>query len=239
MGANKKPIGWHPPTQEQLQAVSNALAAQNGLNTVPGQEHALDIYLHKSVILREFFLLRLRFMIALMNRLWRRGQLKRARMLDLGGGSGIVSSMLSPYVGHIDLLDLDCAAAALLFGLVPAGNVMLHEKDALTWQPESAPDIIVAADVLEHFRELPPILSRIHQWMGADSVLFTSLPTENIWYLVLRKIFNKTKPWDHYHTSDEVEAALRAHGFKRVARLCHPLGLPLFALFSISAWKKA
>lgn len=234
-----KRIGWQPPSLAVLSAVSAQLEHENPAGQVPGQEHALDIYLHENRLLREFFMLRLRFMVALINRMYRRGQLRGDKVLDVGGGSGIVSRMLSPFVSHVDLLDRDCRAATLLLQRLPADNIALHEADALTWQPSAMPDIVIAADVLEHFRELPPIMNRLRDWMSADSILFTSLPTENIWYVVLRKIFNKTKPYDHYHTSNEVEAELRRHGFIRIACLCHPLGLRLFPLFSISAWKKA
>jgi hypothetical protein len=66
--------------------------------------------------------------------------------------------------------------------------------------------------------------------------LYTSLPSENILYVFLRKVFGITKPVDHYHTASEVEKYLSEHGFNRIKRVCVPLYWPILPLFSVSAW---
>src|SRR3546814_19876993 len=75
--------------------------------------------------------------------------------------------------------------------------------------------------------------------MSDDGILFTSLPTENVCYRLLRLVFGKTKPADHNHSAAEVEAMLRAGGFRKVMGLYNRLVLPAFPLFRISSWRKA
>lgn len=233
-------IAWRPPGLDVLREVSDVLReADPGLGRRPGEEHALDMYVHENRVLREFFLLRLRMVVWLMNRLARDGSLRLGEAVDLGGGSGIMSAIMSPAFRSVRLVDLDCDAARLVFARVPSPNVTLEEGDATARPADGRADAVVAADVLEHFLDLPPIVEAVKGWLAPGGLLITSLPTENLWYNLLRVVFRKTKPHDHYHTSAEVEAVLRAHGFVRVGRVCHPLGLPLFPLFSISAWRKA
>lgn len=117
-------------------------------------------------------------------------------------------------------------------------NVTFEEGDALARRGDPPADVVIAADVLEHFRDLGPIVAAVHRWLRPGGILLTSLPTENLWYRLLRLIFRVTKPVDHYHTAAQVEDQLRRDGFVPRARLYHPLGVNLFALFSIAAWRR-
>lgn len=232
-------VGWKPPSLALLRRVSEGLRdAVSESAERPGEEHSLDIYTSDSRLLRGFFLLRLRMLVRLINRQIIRGALRLNEVVDLGGGTGIMSAIIAPACGTIRLVDLNCDAARLMFSHAPVQNVLFEEGNALARAGRPPADVVIAADVLEHFRDLPPIVGSIRDWLAPQGMLLTSLPTENVWYRVLRLVFGKTKPEDHYHTAYEVEAELRRQGFVRVDRLCHPLGLPLFPLFSISAWRK-
>ena len=45
----------------------------------------------------------------------------------------------------------------------------------------------------------------------------TSLPTENFFYRLMRVIFRKTKPPDHFRSAREVEDYLKSQDFRKVS----------------------
>lgn len=202
---------------------------------VKKEDISLDVYCAPNFLFREFFWLRLRLLVILMN--W--VKLKTDRALDFGGGSGILSTTLSQGFKQVDLIDLVADEARHLIKLYDLKNVKIEQSNALEFDYGADQfDMIVAADVLEHFKDLSGPLPQIHRWLKPDGVFFTSLPSENFAYRFLRIIFRKTKPWDHYHTAAHVERTLKQNGFRKVAGLYHPLIVPIFPLFRISAWRK-
>jgi 2-polyprenyl-3-methyl-5-hydroxy-6-metoxy-1,4-benzoquinol methylase len=137
----------------------------------------------------------------------------------------------------VDLESDEASRVQQQFGL---GNVQLVRADIATTAIPGAPFFnIVAADVLEHFRDLSVPVNALRGVLGANGRLFTSLPTENWLYVALRKVFGIRKPADHYHTASEVEAFLKQSGFSCVSRRFVPMFIPLFPLFSICAWRLA
>ena len=193
------------------------------------------LYYAGNPILRRMFWQRLHSLNRLMERFAAPGQ----SCLDFGGGSGVFLPTLSQRYRHVTLLDLEAAQARLVMQRYKLDNVSVLESDAGTTDFSAQPfDTIVAADVLEHFKDLEMPVPRLHRWLKPGGVLFTSLPTENWVYVLLRKIFGVQKPWDHYHTAYEVEARLAREGFHRIKTTCVPLGLPLMPLFLITAWRR-
>jgi len=195
----------------------------------------MEMYLNGNWAVRHFFWMRPRLITSMIERLLP----ERSDCLDFGGGSGVFHPTLSRLFRTVTCVDLDQAEAAEIgkrFGLL---NVELIRGDV------SSIDVgprrfqaIVAADVLEHFKDLCVPALAIHRWLSDDGLLFTSLPTENWVYRLLRIVFKKEKPLDHYHSAAEVEAYLSANGFRKVAAVFVPLYVPLFPLFAVSAWKK-
>ena len=199
------------------------------------EDISLDIYCAPNVLFREFFWLRLRLLTALMN--WVKPN--KSNALDFGGGSGILAPTLSQGFERVDLIDLHADEANFLIKLFDLKNVFVKQTNILDFDYGADHfDMIVAADVLEHFEDLDGPLPKIFRWLKPSGVLFTSLPTENWFYDFLRVVFRKEKPWDHYHTAAHVEATLKHHGFRKVAGLYHPMLIPILPLFRISAWKK-
>ena len=137
------------------------------------------------------------------------------------------------------LVDLETRQAREVQQEYGLGNVEIVEDDIAALDFGSNPfDAIVAADVLEHFKDLALPVKTLRNSLKPGGLLFTSLPTENWVYRLLRRIFGITKPWDHYHTGYEVEDALKKNGFVRVRAKYIPLGIPLAPLFLVTAWKK-
>jgi len=164
---------------------------------------------------------------------------RRDVCLDFGGGGGVFLPTLSNLYKRVVSVDLETKEASQVRSHFSLTNIELVEADIRTATLADAPfDAIIAADVLEHFKEVEPAAAKLHEWLAEDGVLVTSLPTENWVYVLLRVLFGVTKPEDHYHTGYEVENILSANGFKRVHRSNVPLYLPIAPLFLISVWKK-
>lgn len=200
-----------------------------------GTDAALDVYCSEQTLLRAFFWYRLWLLTRLLRRFASRG----GACLDFGGGSGVFLASLRTGFERVSLIDIDTRHATALIDRLGLDGIEVVRQDVATY--DFAPgsfDAIVAADVLEHFREPAVPLRKIRAWLADDGVLFTSLPTETLAYRLLRVVFRKTKPPDHYHSAREVENAIGEAGFRRIAGICHPLWIPVLPLFRISAWRK-
>lgn len=157
--------------------------------------------------------------------------------LDFGGGSGLMLPTLSKRFMRMTFVDLDTEATRRIVADHELDNVEIIEGEMARLDFSQRPfDAVVAADVLEHFRDLATPTAAIGSRIAADGRLFTSLPTENWVYVALRKMFGNDKPWDHFHTGYEVEAYLGAGGFQRLASIAAPLYVHLAPLYLISAW---
>ena len=159
--------------------------------------------------------------------------------LDFGGGGGLLSPTLAASFAEVTLLDLDVREARVVKERRGLANLELVQADATACDLGAERfDAVVAADVLEHFREVEAALTPIHRWLRPGGILVTSLPTETRTYELLRKVFRTEKPADHYHTAEEVEARIQRHGFTRLTRRHAPLPLGVLPLFYVSAWRK-
>lgn len=200
-----------------------------------GNVHTPTLYYHPNLLVRHYFWERLRKIAAFIGRRENRG----GDCLDFGGGSGVLLPTLSTLFSRVRCLDLDPQCAQLVKQRYTLDNVEIDQEDAfkITYRPASF-DTIVAADVLEHFEDLPGVITLLKAWLADNGVLYTSLPSENALYSGLRKAFGITKPTDHFHTADDVERLLAAGGFRRVHAAGVPTRIGMFRLFSICAWQK-
>ncbi len=193
------------------------------------------LYYTGNPVLRRMFWQRLH----LLNRLMDRVNAAKESCLDFGGGSGVFLPTLARRFQRVTLLDLEARQAKLVLRQYGLDNISVVEGDAASTDFSRQPfDVIVAADVLEHFQNLDLPVPLLHRWLKPGGVLLTSLPTENWVYVFLRKVFGIKKPWDHYHTGYAVEARLEREGFRRIKTTCVPLRLPVAPLFLITAWRR-
>jgi predicted TPR repeat methyltransferase len=138
---------------------------------------------------------------------------------------------------QVTCIDLDTRRASQMAEVFLLKNIKPLSGDINdTLGLEEPVDAIVAADVLEHFKDLSPPVSSITRWLKDNGTLYMSLPTENYFYPVLRKIFPMTKLDNYYHSGFEVEEFLSRHGFLLLKRRYLPLRL--FPMFLVSAWEK-
>ena len=133
--------------------------------------------------------------------------------LDFGGGGGVFLPTLAQLFARVVSIDLETKEAVRVRDHFRLTNVKLVEADIGNAILADAPfDAIIAADVLEHFKVLEPAVTKLHEWLAADGVLVTSLPTENWVYVLLRVLFGVTKPKDHYHTGYESRGSIVCEG---------------------------
>lgn len=192
------------------------------------------LYFSSNRIIRWFFWQRLKVIIKLV--------LKRLdsfeTCLDFGGGGGEFLPTLSRYFQKVVLLDLNTERASKVVKFFNLKNVVLEEKNVFHTDSNGEQfSLIVAADVLEHFREPEQVIKILKQKLNKDGLLITSLPTEGFTYVILRTILGIKKPEDHYFCSHEVELKLEEAGFINEHRVYLPLKYNIFALFSITIWK--
>jgi 2-polyprenyl-3-methyl-5-hydroxy-6-metoxy-1,4-benzoquinol methylase len=198
------------------------------------KEIALDEYCSDKYLLREFFWLRLRFLYSLISQT----NVGSEHCLDFGGGIGVFAPTLSSCFKQVTIIDRNADEARRLVSRMNLGNVSIVHADIASFDFEESFDAIIAADVLEHFRELDLPIGKIAAWLKPSGVLFTSLPSENIAYRALRMIFGKEKPADHFHAAKDVERELARGGFQKMQGIYHPLYVPVLPLFYISAWQQ-
>lgn len=192
------------------------------------------LYYSNYLLVRQFFWMRLKLIYFHLQRL----PINREVCLDFGGGGGVFLPTLSQLFKTVFFLDLEDAEARQVVEKHLLKNVKLVKQDIATVGfTKSSFDVIIAADVLEHFQDLSVPVTQIRNWLKQDGVLITSLPTENYLYVLLRQVFGVAKPADHYHTGYEVEAYLKARGFKQIRRTFVPLFGNILPLFLISVWR--
>lgn len=194
----------------------------------PGDERT-DLYRSNNRIIRWIFWERLRQITRLIKVSGVSGD-----CLDFGGGTGVLLPTLTAHFDEVCCMDLDARLARSIASEFNLQNVSILESD-VSCPATSLYDAIIAADVLEHFKDLDMPVDAIERRLMPGGWLFTSLPTETWLYELIRKLIGKTKPADHYHSADAVEAFLRARGFRRWLHVSIPHA-ELVPLFSISAW---
>jgi len=175
-------------------------------------------YYHPFLPLRWFFWLRIKIMAGFLNYLPRGLE----SVLDLGGGSGVFLPTLSGLFKKTVCLDLWNEGAERVISYYHLDNVILEEADILDkyFSPDSF-DVVIAADVLEHFQDPLPVVRKIVSWLKPGGKLIVSGPTESWLQKFGRKMLRLTPP-DHYHTMKEIEGLLMKDGFLLKKRIFLP-----------------
>jgi len=203
------------------------------LRQVYGIHPKATLYFSGNPVVRSIFWSRLKTLY----RLLAQADHSAHHVVDFGGGNGIFLPSLAQLFKRVTCLDRDTVRAEKIASLFQLSNVSLRSADLTRDTHLDRPvDAVVAADVLEHFQDLSQPVRSISSLLKDHGDLFTSLPTENRLYVLLRTLTKQKKPEDHYHTGCEVERFLSRHGFRLLKRRRIPS--PLFPLFLISQWKK-
>ncbi len=188
-------------------------------------------YRHSSWIVRELFWSRLQRLLNLYPG-------PHERVLDLGGGSGILLPTLSQAFRQVVCLDRFLGEAQGIVDRYRLANVTLITGNLLrSGLPDNAFDVVIAADVLEHVLPLREALQEIVRL--TRSRLLISGPTENLAYRLGRPIFGFKKPKDHYYTYRQVEEHIIDAGFLLEKRSYTPGNLgESFSAFGLACFRK-
>jgi 2-polyprenyl-3-methyl-5-hydroxy-6-metoxy-1,4-benzoquinol methylase len=152
------------------------------------------VYTDRNPLVRELFWRRLGALLSLSE------SGPRERVLDFGGGNGVLTPTLSRLYQQVDVVDLRTEMVEELREKDGLRNVHPRAGDIFTLAlPEAGFDTIVAADVLEHIIDLPPLIREFRRLLKPEGELLVSAPSENAFYELGRKMFRYTKPDDHFH----------------------------------------
>jgi len=203
-----------------------ALAARLGHDDTP------RVYHDRSVFVRELFWRRLDALLDLSR------SPRRERVLDFGGGNGVLGPTLSRLYGEVACVDLRTEMAEEIARSEGLGNVTARAGDIFSLGlPDGHFDTIIAADVLEHIIDLDALVGEFERVLASDGELLVSAPSENRFYEFGRRIFGYTKPDDHYHAAPYVEERI-AQRLRPVRRVYFPFHAPLLAVFSLARFVK-
>jgi predicted TPR repeat methyltransferase len=195
-------------------------------------ERMPKLYYYPIGFVRKFFWLRLRCIY--------KSMMKNVKnwhaCLDFGCGNGVFLPTLSSLFSSLKGIDIEMVEAPQIVDYYDLKNVQLIKSDIHTYEfVEKSFDVIIATDVLEHFKKLDRPVSQIYRWLKDDGMLFTSLPTENVFTKGARILGRFQKPWDHYHTGEAVESFLLQHGFCKIEM---SIVIPICPLYLVGAWRK-
>lgn len=214
---------------------AEVLRAMEADSPCEGNQRTPRLYSHRIGFVRRWFWARLRAIHAnILNTV----PAPRRVAIDFGCGGGVFLPTLSNTCELVQGIDLAAYEAQLMVQHYNLANVRLINADIYSLEnPGVEPaDIVVAADVLEHFKDLSVPAKRIRDWLKDDGYLFTSGPSENFMTKLGRILGGMQKPWDHYHTGYEVDDFLESHGFRKIYSRHVYRVLPMYIL---SVWKKA
>ena len=191
------------------------------------------IYVHPNPVVRWIFWRRLHELLGLGPRAGRVA-------LDFGCGEGALLPSLSAHWPVVVAVDEDIRAATRLVRDHDLSNVRLLAADGNRLPLASASvDVVVAADVLEHFKVLATPLAEIARVLRPNGVILVSAPMEHAFYRLGRRVFGFVRPEDHYHGASGVVAALRER-FDVVTERRSPFNVPsALAAFLLVGARKA
>jgi 2-polyprenyl-3-methyl-5-hydroxy-6-metoxy-1,4-benzoquinol methylase len=197
-----------------------------------GHDDTPLVYTDKNPLVRELFWRRLAALI----------RLSRAtvheRAMDFGGGNGVLTPTLARLYGEVHVVDLRTEMAQEISSKDGLTNVLPRSGDIFSMGLEAGSfDTIVAADVLEHIVDLPPLIREFRRIMKPGGELLVSAPSENRFYELGRKVFGYTKPDDHYHASSYIDQIIGSELHLKASRY-FPIPLAALGVFLLSRFEK-
>lgn len=162
----------------------------------------------------------------------------RERVLDFGGGNGVLAPTLSRLYQEVLCVDLRTEMAEEIRRAEALDNVRpLAGEIASLGLPAEHVDTIVAADVLEHIVDLEALAGEFQRLLKPGGELLVSAPSENRFYELGRNVFRYTKPDDHYHPASHVEEVI-ARRLPLARRRYFPFDVAPLAVFSLARFVK-
>jgi 2-polyprenyl-3-methyl-5-hydroxy-6-metoxy-1,4-benzoquinol methylase len=197
-----------------------------------GHEDSPRVYHDGNPLVRELFWRRLGALLALSR------APKRDRVLDFGGGNGVLAPTLARLYREVVCVDLRTEMAEEIARERGLTNVVARPGDLASLAlPDASVDTVIAADVLEHIVDLAPLVAELRRLLVPGGELLVSAPSENRFYEAGRRVFGYTKPDDHYHSAAWIEETVGSL-LRLDRRRYFPVGLRPFAVFSLCRFVK-
>jgi len=192
-----------------------------------GHEGTPPQYSHPNFFVRELIWRRLDHLMGLSCA----GQ--RDRVLDFGGGNGVLAPTLSKLYREVVCVDLQPQMLRRVVDQHRLTNVTIRaeELSAAALDAESF-DTVIAADVLEHIPNFVPIVQELRRVLKPGGEFLVSAPSENLLYAVARVLFGYEKPTDHYHDANTIERQVGSI-LRPAGREYFPLALASLSFFSL------
>lgn len=224
--------GGCAPVMRRVNLIRVERSRLEELKTRLGHEDTPRVYTDKSVLVRELYWRRLGALLAMSE------ATKRDRVLDFGGGNGVLLPTLSHVYREAVCVDLRTEMAEELVRSEDLSNVAVRAGEIATLGlPEGHFDTIIANAVLEHVLELEPLVRELRRLLVTGGELLVSAPSENSFYQLGRRVFGYTKPRDHYHTAAFVERTV-SRQLPLARSRYFPLNAAAVAVFSLARFVK-
>ena len=175
-----------------------------GLMAAYGTADTPRVYTHRNPLVGDLFWRSHDRMLALSQ------SSKRGRVLDFGGGNGVLLRELSRRFEEVVCIDLNADIAREVVRIYGLPNVQVMADDIFALGlPDNHFDMVIAAQVLEHILELERLAGEMKRLLAPGGELLVSAPSENRLYKVGRRLVGYTKPWDHHHDGRFIIDTLR------------------------------
>ena len=198
-----------------------------------GHEDTPRVYIDRNVLVRELFWRRFEVLLSLSR------ATRHDRVLDFGGGNGVLLPTLAGRYREVVCVDLRTEMAEEVTAGDGLANVSVRTGPLASLDlPDGHFETIIAADVLEHIRDLDTLVVELHRLLAPGGELLVSAPSENRFYELGRRVFGYTKPDDHYHAADYVERTV-AGRLPMAQRRYFPLDLSVLAVFALARFVRA
>ena len=187
-----------------------------------------NIYVHPNPLARKIFWQRLQYAFGLIEKHVSGDSI----VLDFGGGSGAFLPSLRSLFQHVAVVDRDVADAVNIAEHFGFTDIHFYQQDINSFEHNKKFDLIVATDVLEHFRDMQEPFVFMERYLKQGGYLLLTLPSENLLYELGRILVSKSKPADHFHAARDLVQFYCSNGYRQIASLNVPrwlgVGVPLF-----------
>lgn len=171
-------------------------------------------------------------------------------VLDLGCGQGTLLPKIGKYADLLIGLDL-FPHGWIKYAKANKGNIRnveLIKSDAFHLPfTEGTFDVVIAADVFEHFQKLPDALQEVDSILKIEGRLIISAPAENFIYKFMRVLYrsqptykqSKSEPIGdfHYHKASEI-FDFCTDSFMLIDKKMIPFSIPLWLIFEVKKMQK-
>lgn len=161
----------------------NFLESIHNINPTLLDEMALPSYFHNNPFIRWITTKRIKKVLELIE------IGAGTRLLDYGCGSGVLLLQLPENVGEYIGVDLELWPAEMVLKHHNRNDIQLIQvgnwKDIVS---DNSQDYIIATEVLEHVDDVASIINDLEKKLKPGGSLIVSLPTENYFYKLGRKI---------------------------------------------------